>query len=149
LSLAGADRQQKRETTMKLHALATVALGIGLALAVPAVAQAYTSYTTGSVNFRSGPGVGYGSYGALPPGTEVEVYYCQPGWCRISSFLGTGWVSSSYLSGGRAYPRPYPYYDRDPYDDRVYPDPVPPPPPPYPYYYDYPRPGFGFYLGVP
>ena len=43
-----------RETTMKLHMLARVLLGIGLALAVPAVAQAYTSYTTNSVNLRAG-----------------------------------------------------------------------------------------------
>ena len=92
---------------MKLRSLATAALGLGLAMAVPAVAQAYTSYTTDSVNFRAGPGVGYRSYGALPAGTPVDVHYCQPGWCRASSFLGTGWVSSRYLDAARrVYPRP-------------------------------------------
>ena len=87
---------------MKQRLLVTAALGLGLAMAVPVVAYAYTSYTTDSVNFRAGPGTGYGSYGALPAGTPVNVSYCQPGWCRGSTFLGTGWVSSSYLSGGGA-----------------------------------------------
>ena len=58
-SLAGAGRQWKRETRMKLRSLAIAALGLGMAMAVPAVAQAYTRYTTDSVNFRAGPGVGY------------------------------------------------------------------------------------------
>ncbi len=136
---------------MKLHALATVVLGMGLALAVPAVAQAYTSYTSDLVNLRAGPGVGYSSYGALPAGTPVEVFYCQPGWCKTSSFLGTGWVSARYLEGGRrVYPQPYPEPYPDPYPYRVYPAPLPPPfmPPPYPYG-PYPRPGFGLYFGVP
>jgi len=126
---------------MKLRSLAMAALGLGLAMAVPAAAYAYTSYTTDPVNFRAGPGVGYHSYGALPPGTPVNVFYCQPGWCRGSTFMGTGWVSSSYLSAGvpraypRMYPRPYPYYRPYEYPRR-------------PYYRRY-RPGFGFYFSVP
>ncbi len=127
---------------MKRRSLVIAALGLGLAMAVPAAAYAYTSYTTNSVNFRSGPGVGYRSYGALPPGTAVDVRYCQPGWCRASSFLGTGWVASSYLSAGpRAYPRRYvrPYRFRGPYPYR-----------PYPYRpYRGRRPGFGLYFGWP
>ncbi len=128
---------------MKIRSLVIAALGLGLAVAVPAAAQAYTSYTTGSVNFRSYPSVGSHVYGALPPGTPVNVFYCQPGWCRGSTFLGTGWVSSSYLSvaGPRAYPRvyraPYPYYR--PYPYRPHPR----------YYRRYPRSGFGFYFRVP
>ena len=143
--LAGLDWQQKRETRMKLRSLVTAALGMGLALAVPAVAQAYTNYTTGTVNLRAGPGVGYHSYGALAAGTPVDVRYCQPGWCRASSYLGTGWVSSSYLAGGprvypRVYPRPYPAYRPYPFY-RPYPY--------YPRYHGYPRSGFSFYFGVP
>jgi uncharacterized protein YraI len=130
---------------MKLRLLATAALGLGMAFAIPAVAEAYTSYTTGAVNFRSGPGVGYASYGSLPAGTAVNVQYCQPGWCRASSFLGTGWVSSSYLSSGAVYPRVYPRPDYRPY-------PAYPPSYRYPYYrhYDYyPRSSFGFFFGWP
>ena len=137
---------------MKLRSLVTVALGMGLAIAVPAVAQAYTSYTTGSVNFRAGPGVGYASYGSLPAGTRVDVRYCQSGWCQASAFLGNGWIASSYLAGAQVvYPRPYAYptYRAYPYYR------------PYPYYggygypfyrpypYRYPHSGFSFYFGVP
>ncbi len=132
---------------MKLRSLATAALGLGLVMAVPAVAQAYTNYTTDSVNFRAGPGVGYHSYGALPAGTPVDVHYCQADWCRATSFLGTGWVSSYYLEGARRiYPRryfppayyaPYPYYRPHRYYR------------PYPYYRRYPRSGFSFYFGWP
>jgi len=128
---------------MKLRSLATAALGLGLVMAVPAVAQAaYVNYTTASVNFRAGPGVAYRSYGALPPGTPVNVFYCQPDWCRGASFLGTGWVSSHYLSGARrVYPREY--YPR--YYPRYYPYPFYRP---YPYY-RYPRSGFSFYFRFP
>ena len=97
-------------TTMKSRSLVAIALGLGLAMAVPAAAFAYTSYTTGSVNLRAGPGVGYASYGALPAGTTVDVRYCQPGWCNASTFMGQGWISSSLLGGARVYPRAYPHY---------------------------------------
>ena len=138
---------------MKLRLLATAALGLGMAFAIPAVAEAYTSYTTGAVNLRSGPGVGYASYGALPAGTAVNVQYCQSGWCRTSSYRGTGWVSSSYLSGA-AYPRAYPapVYPRPYYHPYYRPYPVYPRYYGYPYYrhYDYyPRSSFGFFFGWP
>jgi uncharacterized protein YraI len=122
---------------MRLGFFATAAVALGAAFALPAVANAYTSYTTGSVNQRSGPGVGYGKIGTLPPGAAVDVRYCQYGWCSIASFLGSGWVSAGYLSGARAYP------------PRVYPQPYPyVVPPPYPRYYG-PRPYFQFYFGTP
>ena len=144
---------------MKLRSLVTVALGMGLAVAVPAVAHAYTSYTIGSVNFRSGPGVGYSSYGTLPAGTQVDVRYCQAGWCQASAFLGNGWIASSYLGGAQGvYPRPYPYptyrtYAYPTYRAYPYYRPYPyyggygdPFYRPYPYY-GYPHSGFGFYFG--
>ena len=120
---------------MKRRSLVTAALGLGLAMAVPAAAYAYPSHTTDTVNFRAGPGVGYQSYGALPAGTPVDVHYCQPGWCRASSFLGTGWVSSSYLGAG---PRVYPRRTYRPYRFE----------PRYPYYRR-PRSGLNFYFRVP
>jgi uncharacterized protein YraI len=129
---------------MKLRPLIVAGLGMMLALALPAVAQAYTNYTTGGVNQRTGPGTGYRSIGTLPAGTPVNVTGCQPGWCSVTSFLGWGWVSSSYLSGARVYPPPY--YPRA--YPRVYPRPYPPVYP-YPYrypYYRYPAPGLNFYF---
>ncbi len=129
---------------MKVRSLVVTALGMGMALAAPAVAYAYTSYTTGDVNQRTGPGTGYHRIGTLGAGSSLNVNYCQPGWCSVYSYLGPGWVSSSYLSGGpvyrppvypriypRVYPQPYPYY-------------------PYPYYRNrYPRSGFSLYFRVP
>ena len=103
---------------MKLRSLVTAALGMGLAMAVPAVAEAYTSYTTdvGQPARRARRRLPQ-LRRARPPGTPVDVHYCQPGWCRTSSYLGTGWVSSRYLAGApRVYPpvrpirRPYPVY---------------------------------------
>lgn len=136
---------------MKLRLLVTAALGLGLAMAVPAAAYAYTGYTTDSVNLRAGPGVGYPSYGAVPGGTAVDVRYCQPGWCNVSTYMGRGWISSSYLGGAHVYRRyypAYPYYAPRPYFG---PGPYFGPRPFYPYRYHpyYHRPGFGFYFGWP
>ncbi len=128
---------------MKLRSLVIAVLGMGVALAAPTAANAYASYTTGSVNQRTGPGVSYHRIGSLVRGSYVDVRYCVPGWCSVSSYLGPGWVSSRYLSGTRVYPRTYP---------RVYPYPYT-----YPYSYPYygypyrryPSPGLNFYFRFP
>jgi uncharacterized protein YraI len=83
--------------------------GLGLAFAVPTVADAYLALTTGSVNVRVGPGVGFARIATLPPGAQVDVRYCQPGWCQIGFWNGGGWVSAAYLNAGpRMGPRIYP-----------------------------------------
>jgi uncharacterized protein YraI len=134
------------------RSLVTAALGMGLAMGIPAVAHAYTTYTNSAVNLRAGPGTGFASYGLLAPGASVNVRYCQAGWCRASSYLGSGWVASSYLGGGpRMYPRPYPYYRPYAYGPRPYYRPYSFYRP-YPYYrpyYGYPRSGFSFYFRWP
>lgn len=133
---------------MKLRSLAVAVIGMAAALAAPAVAHAYASYTTGDVNQRTGPSTGYHRVGVLGAGSRVDVSYCQPGWCRVNSYLGPGWVSSRYLSTARTYrprtyaprvyPRPYPYYPYYGYRR------------PYPYpYYGYPRSGFSLYFRWP
>ncbi|CAN5277866.1 hypothetical protein BH10PSE9_BH10PSE9_05680 [soil metagenome] len=110
---------------MVKRTLATALLALGAAVALHAIANAYPSWTSASVNQRSGPGVGYYSLGALPPGTQVDVHYCQSAWCEVSSFLGVGWVSASYLGGGaRVLPPPPPFFAQPypyPYPYRVYP----------------------------
>ena len=131
---------------MKLRSLVVAAFGMAAALAVPSIAQAYASYTTGTVNQRTGPGTGYYKVGTLGAGTQVDVNFCQPGWCRVNSYLGSGWIASSYLSGARAYPPP-PVYPR------AYPYPYPYPYPyyryPAPYYYGYPGSGFSLFFRWP
>jgi uncharacterized protein YraI len=142
---------------MDLRSLATTIFCIGL-LALPASGLAYTNYTTAAVNQRTGPGVGHGTLGALPAGTPVEVSGCRPGWCRASSDLGVGWISSKYLSGGQrsvraaypagrdpyATPRVYPYYSSG-YSYRPYLD-APRAMPNYPYSYGYGGPGISLFF---
>jgi uncharacterized protein YraI len=142
---------------MTLRSLAMAALGFGfLALPVPVLAQ--TGYTTAAVNQRTGPGTGHAILGALPAGTPVEISGCQPGWCRASSELGEGWISSRYLSGGQrtvraaypamrpgayATPRIYPSYSNE-YFYRPYLN--APPVPNYPYSYGYGGPGISLFF---
>ena len=108
---------------MVKRSLATALVVLGAAVAVPVAADAYPSWTSGSVNQRVGPGVGYYKMGTLPPGAQLDVRYCQIGWCSVISFLGAGWVSAGYLGGGArvlpppVFAQPYPY----PYPYRVYP----------------------------
>ncbi|POF28043.1 SH3 domain-containing protein [Roseibium marinum] len=61
-------------------------------LAAPAV-------TTANVNFRQGPGTGYGSFGTVANGTAVELEDCDDGgaWCSISYGGRNGFVSGRYL----------------------------------------------------
>lgn len=62
-------------------------------------ANSATHYVTGNrVNQRSGPGIGNSVMGALTKGTPVREIGAQDGWTQIASPLGTGWMSSRYLS---------------------------------------------------
>jgi uncharacterized protein YraI len=83
---------------MVRRSLAIAAVCFGLIVSVPAIAHAYTLFTTGALNVRLGPGVQFAKIGALTYGTPVDVQFCQPGWCRIGYWGGTGWVSARYLS---------------------------------------------------
>ena len=101
---------------MQLRTLAA-AMAFAAGLLVPAAASA--SYTTGSVNLRSGPGTNYRVIASAPPGAYVAVRSCVPRWCRVSYRGITGWMSSGYIArtpravGPRVYaPRPYVYAPR-------------------------------------
>lgn len=59
-----------------------------------------TLYVTGgSVNQRDGPSTSARVLGALPKGTPVKGHQTQNGWVKVTSPLGTGWMSARYLSG--------------------------------------------------
>ncbi|MTH96155.1 SH3 domain-containing protein [Roseibium sp. RKSG952] len=62
------------------------------AFAAPAV-------TTANVNFRQGPGTGYGSFGTIPNGSPVELGECNDtgSWCSVSFNGQNGFVSGNYL----------------------------------------------------
>lgn len=100
----------------------TIAGALLAGLVLPASAQAYYAVTEGAVNMRTGPGVNYARITTLPAGVQVWVSDCAPRWCRVSWRSTSGWVASSYLSGGQAAAPVYPddYYDNyygDYYDD--------------------------------
>ena len=59
------------------------------------------STASGNLNVRSGPGTGYSKTGSLPKGKTVIVLSENGSWSRVL-YAGTktGYVSSSYLSGG-------------------------------------------------
>lgn len=61
-------------------------------LAAPAV-------TTANVNFRQGPGTGFGSLGTVPKGTQVELQNCDDtgAWCTVSYNGQNGFVSGNYV----------------------------------------------------
>ncbi|URK89288.1 SH3 domain-containing protein (plasmid) [Rhizobium sp. RCAM05350] len=73
--------------------LMTAALMAGSALAAPAI-------TTANVNFRSGPGTGFGSLGQLVEGTAVDLGECDDSgaWCAVSVKGEQGFVSGKYLN---------------------------------------------------
>ncbi|WP_121632704.1 SH3 domain-containing protein [Tropicibacter alexandrii] len=57
-------------------------------------------YVTGTrVNQRSGPSTSNTVMGVLTEGARVEELRDEGQWTQIRSALGTGWVSSSYLTG--------------------------------------------------
>ncbi len=62
------------------------------AFAAPAV-------TTANVNFRQGPGTGFGSLGTVPNGSQVELENCDDtgAWCSVSFNGQNGFISGQYL----------------------------------------------------
>lgn len=121
---------------MKLRSLAAALAAVVVMALAPVAAQAWPAQTTGSLNVRSGPGVGYQKIGVLPRYAHVNVRYCQGSWCAIDYGPYGAWVSARYLTGsGYVQPRYVP---------------APPPPGYYPYPRTYrPRPpnsGFSLYF---
>ncbi len=75
-----------------------VATVVALCLSAQPVFAA-TAVTTANVNFRQGPGTGYGSLGTLQSGTSVELQNCDDtgAWCSITHNGQNGFVSGNYL----------------------------------------------------
>ena len=88
-----------------------VAGAIAVGVLAPVAAQA--AYVTGSVNLRTGPGTQYARILTIPAGANVSVAGCSS-WCSVN-YAGTrGYVSASYVAGGRAGPGPRPMMHRPP-----------------------------------
>lgn len=64
----------------------------------PEQTQTTTAYATVAVNQRSGAGTSYRVLGVVQAGEKVTVQSAANGWSKVSSSVGTGYISSSYLS---------------------------------------------------
>jgi len=56
-----------------------------------------TSYVTGAVNLRSGPGMGYGVYLVIPKYATVTVLGVSGNWTKVSYNGYVGYVYSTYV----------------------------------------------------
>lgn len=83
---------------MIFRRLAAVALVAAGAMVLPAIATAADAFTTGNVNVRAGPGVGYARVGTLAAGTAVSLRGCDMNWCNIRRGGIHGWVSANLLA---------------------------------------------------
>lgn len=93
---------------MSFRKFAAVIGGAAVAGVIATAAGAWPAQTTGALNVRSGPGVGFVKVGTLPPGAPVDVQFCQGSWCSVTSWGAAGWVSANYLTGSPGFvPRPY------------------------------------------
>jgi uncharacterized protein YraI len=69
-----------------------------LMLSTPALAETFV--LTGTVNLRTGPGIGFARMTTLPQGTLVHVHSCMPSysWCHVSIGHLSGWASGRYMA---------------------------------------------------
>jgi len=102
---------------MKLKALAMGAATAAL-LAVPTVANAAWSQTTGDVNMRAGPSTNYQRITTLPAGARVWVNgSAGHGWLSVRYNGRNGYVSANYVADsyvGRPGPQRPPIMSRPP-----------------------------------
>ena len=65
----------------------------------PTAETGVTAYITGgSVNVRTGPGIGYGVVTTLRTGTQITIYSLSGGWYKMTVGSMTGYVSSKYVT---------------------------------------------------
>lgn len=62
-----------------------------------------TGWTTGSVNFRDGPGAYYAKIGYIDQCAKVDLDYISKGWYRINWNGQWGWVAQRYISTSSDY----------------------------------------------
>ncbi|MBU1306065.1 MAG: SH3 domain-containing protein [Alphaproteobacteria bacterium] len=62
-----------------------------------------TGWTTGSVNFRDGPGAYYAKIGSIARCASVQLDYVQNGWYRVQWNGRWGWVAQRYITDSSAY----------------------------------------------
>lgn len=68
-------------------------------LALPLVAQATDGYTTGNVNLRAGPDIGYPLLDTIPAGAPLQIMGCTGGWawCDVVFEDERGWIAGNFI----------------------------------------------------
>ena len=82
---------------------ALLAAAICLSMALTALAESGTIWTTGNVNLRKGPGLDYGTIRSLSSGKQLDYDATDKDdrgvtWYRVNHKGRVGWVSSKYAS---------------------------------------------------
>jgi len=76
----------------------STSIGLPATSAPQTTSSAYVYVTGTRVNQRDGPSTSYPVMGVLVEGTRVQLLRDRGQWSQIRSDLGTGWMSSSFLS---------------------------------------------------
>gem|GEM_PF-1955141 len=73
-------------------------------------AAATPAAVTATVNLRSGPGTGYGSFGSIQEGSPLDVSECDASgaWCTDKSFGRDGFVNGKYINRTKPDRPPWP-----------------------------------------
>lgn len=81
---------------------ATIALVLFAGMCSASLA-ASTGWTTGSVNFRDGPGTYYAKLGTIGRCIQVSIVDSKDGWYRVEWNGNWGWVAARYVSANAGY----------------------------------------------
>jgi len=81
---------------------ATIALALLAGMTTASMAQS-TGWTTGSINFRDGPGTYYAKLGSIARCVQVSIDQSQDGWYRVQWNGRWGWVAARYISSDAGY----------------------------------------------
>ncbi len=71
-----------------------------------AVGSANAAQTSGAVNLRTGPGVGYERIVSIPAGAQIDVYSCSANWCQVTWRTWSGYVAARYIASDVRYTTP-------------------------------------------
>lgn len=81
----------------------TAIIALALVAGMTTASMAATVWTTGSVNFRDGPGAYYAKLGAIGRCVQVNYDQSQAGWYRVQWNGRWGWVAARYVTTDAGY----------------------------------------------
>lgn len=78
-------------------------IALALLAAMTTASFAATGWTTGSINFRDGPGASYAKLGSIGRCVQVTIGESRNGWYRIQWNGQWGWVAARYITSDAGY----------------------------------------------